>query len=300
MSVRLNTKSPVLSTPSRSPTPSPSVSRSSTPIKTRSPSPVLRITPNKSSPKMGDDSPMLDPYQTSRIPGAKPPKPDKPPKPRNLLLMTQKSNESPEWLTFSEKKRRFEQGSKTTTESQSSSQKNESYSESKRFSYLSADELERLKEEEAKKLASFSEDQIKSMMNAEEEDDDEEAFDQFISEETTEVIDSDNQRVFRTAKAERRYKERLKKGGFEMDLEFEEQLKNLTPNQRRALEAEKRALWRQARLKSLEDDAMKAQMVMARVKEMSEQMEARPVSPKMQVIDIDIDVDNSNGISNID
>ena len=242
---------------------------------------------------------MLDPYQTSRIPGAKPPKPDKPPKPRNLLLMTQKSNESPEWLTFSEKKRRFEQGSqsKTTTESKSM-QKNESYSESKRFSYLSADELERLKEEEAKKLASFSEDQIKSMMSAEDEDDDEEAFDQFMSEETSEVIDSDNQRVFRTAKAERRYKERLKKSGF--DLDFEEQLKNLTPNQRRALEAEKRALWRQARLKSLEDDAMRAQMVMAKVKEMSEQMEARPVSPKMQVIDIDIDVDDSNGISNSD
>ena len=244
---------------------------------------------------------MLDPYQTSRIPGAKPPKPDKPPKPRNLLLMTQKSNDSPEWLTFSEKKRRFEQGlqSKGTSETKSM-EKSETYAESKRFSYLSPDELEKLKEEEAKKLASFSEDQIKSMMNPEDDDeDDDENFDQFISEETSELINSDNQRVFRTAKAERRYKERLKKSGFEMDLDFEEQLKNLTPNQRRALEAEKRALWRQARLKSLEDDAMvqaRAQMVMAKVKEMNEQMEARPVSPKIQVIDIDIDVDNSNGI----
>lgn len=239
---------------------------------------------------------MLDPYETSKIPGAKPPKPDKPPKPRNLLLINQqKSSDSPEWLTFSEKKRRFEQQSKNTTNETKTIQKSDTYSESKRFSYLSADELEKLKEEDAKKLASFSEDQIKSMMTEEDEGDDEEAFDHFISEETTETINSDNQRIFRTAKAERRYKEKMKKAG--LDLEFEEQLQSLTPNQRRALEAEKRALWRQARLKSLEDDAMRAQMVMQKVKEMSEQMDARPLSPQMQALDIEIDVDNSNGKS---
>ena len=242
------------------------------------------------------NSPMLDPYQTSKIPGAKPPKPDKPPKPRNLQMISQqKSSDSPEWLTFSEKKRRFEQQSKSST-TESRNEQSDTYSESKRFSYLSADELERLKEEEAKKLASFSEDQIKSMMNEEDEDgdgDDEEGFDQFMSEETTEVITSDNQRIFRTAKAERRYKEKMRKAG--LDFEFEEQLQNLTPNQRRQLEAEKRALWRQARLKSLEDDAMRAQMVMQKVKQMSEQMEARPVSPQIQALDIEIDIDNSNG-----
>jgi len=102
-------------------------------------------------------------------------------------------------------------------------------------------------------------------------------------------------KVFRTAKAERLYKERLKRGGF--DIDFDE-LSHLTPNQRRALEAEKRAAWRQARLKSLEDDAMRAQMVIAKVKEITEAMEARPVSPKMQVVDIDIDIDNSNEKSN--
>jgi len=204
--------------------------------------------------------------------------------------MSQQKSKDPEWLTFSEKKRRFEQGlqSKTTADSKTM-EKTESYTESKRFSYLSADELEKLKEEDAKKLASLSEDQIKSMISMT-EDDDEEEDDQFISEEN---MNLENTKVFRTAKAERRYKERLKKGGFDIDLD---ELSHLTPNQRRALEAEKRAAWRQARLKSLEDDAMRAQMVIAKVKEITEAMEARPVSPKMQVVDIDIDIDNSNGI----
>jgi len=43
---------------------------------------------------------------------------------------------------------------------------------------------------------------------------------------------------------------------------------------------------------------MRAQMVIAKVKEITEAMEARPVSPKMQVVDIDIDIDNSNEKSN--
>nr|XP_033790944.1 protein scribble homolog [Geotrypetes seraphini] len=45
------------------------------------------------------------------------------------------------------------------------------------------------------------------------------------------------------------------------------QEKDLSPAERRALEAEKRAMWRAARMKSLEQDALKAQMVIAKSKE---------------------------------
>ncbi|XP_054157070.1 protein lap4-like [Oppia nitens] len=334
--IRVNTKSPTnpsshASTPAHSPsTPQSSRSRSSTPIhKTRTPSPILKISPNKgwntSSVDSNDMSPMLDPYQTSKLPGAKPPKPDKPPKPRNLAALSSsvqtKNSESPEWLSFSEKKRRFEQGlnQTTTTGGETDGQQKvierseSSYSESKRFSYLSADELERLREEETKKLATLSEEQIKSLitMTGDDDDDDddddsEELIDNFVSEQINEsIVDLDNQRVFRTAKSERRYIERLKKGGFDLEAELEAQLKDMTPNQRRALEAEKRALWRQQRLKSIEDEAMRAQMAL-KVKEMSEQLESSTretttttttqssVSPKVRVIDIDVIRENSD------
>lgn len=54
--------------------------------------------------------------------------------------------------------------------------------------------------------------------------------------------------VVRTAKAERRLKERLREEGLLTD----EDDKELSPAEERALRAEKRAAWRQARLKSLE------------------------------------------------
>lgn len=43
----------------------------------------------------------------------------------------------------------------------------------------------------------------------------------------------------------------------------------LTASEKRALEAEKRAAWRQQRMRELEEDAMKAQVVIAQVKAMS-------------------------------
>ena len=44
---------------------------------------------------------------------------------------------------------------------------------------------------------------------------------------------------------------------------------NITPSEQRALDAEKRAAWRQARMRELEEDALKAQVVIAQVKAMS-------------------------------
>ncbi|NXX19738.1 SCRIB protein, partial [Podargus strigoides] len=68
----------------------------------------------------------------------------------------------------------------------------------------------------------------------------------------------------RTAKAERRHQERLRMQSPEL---LSGQEKELSPAERRALEAEKRAMWRAARMKSLEQDALKAQMVIAKSKE---------------------------------
>ncbi|KAJ1194941.1 hypothetical protein NDU88_004225 [Pleurodeles waltl] len=68
----------------------------------------------------------------------------------------------------------------------------------------------------------------------------------------------------RTAKAERRYQERVRMQSPEL---LSPQEKDMSPAERRALEAEKRAMWRAARMKSLEQDALKAQMVIAKSKE---------------------------------
>ncbi|XP_075405270.1 protein scribble homolog isoform X3 [Tenrec ecaudatus] len=68
----------------------------------------------------------------------------------------------------------------------------------------------------------------------------------------------------RTAKAERRHQERLRVQSPELPAVPE---RALSPAERRALEAEKRALWRAARMKSLEQDALRAQMVLSKSQE---------------------------------
>uniref|UniRef100_A0A8D1SIU9 Protein scribble homolog n=1 Tax=Sus scrofa TaxID=9823 RepID=A0A8D1SIU9_PIG len=67
----------------------------------------------------------------------------------------------------------------------------------------------------------------------------------------------------RTAKAERRHQERLRVQSPELPAPE----RALSPAERRALEAEKRALWRAARMKSLEQDALRAQMVLSKAQE---------------------------------
>ncbi|XP_015272451.1 PREDICTED: protein scribble homolog [Gekko japonicus] len=72
----------------------------------------------------------------------------------------------------------------------------------------------------------------------------------------------------RTAKAERRHQERLRVQSPELlTTTAQEARRELSPAERRALEEEKRAMWRAARMKSLEQDALKAQMVIAKSKE---------------------------------
>lgn len=81
----------------------------------------------------------------------------------------------------------------------------------------------------------------------------------------------------RTAKAEKRLKEKMREEGLLTD--DDDVL--LSPAEERALRAEKRAAWRAARLKSLEQDAIQAQMV---IKSMTDMVGAGEVpSPIMEV-----------------
>ncbi|KAK9527582.1 hypothetical protein VZT92_014131 [Zoarces viviparus] len=72
---------------------------------------------------------------------------------------------------------------------------------------------------------------------------------------------ADSAAPIRTAKAERRHQEKLRMQSPELSVAPD---KDLSPAEKRALEAEKRAMWRAARMKSLEQDALKAQMVIAK------------------------------------
>ncbi|XP_054720179.1 protein scribble homolog [Uloborus diversus] len=206
------------------------------------------------------DESMVDPIQRAKLPGAKPvlPKMSKVPIPHIA---------DPEQLTFSEKKKRFELVTKKP---------DIEAGETKQFSYFTPVELERMKEEEERKLASMTEEELKSYTLQDEEEElispeSEDApvmpsivaSNQLITKNNNTLPEQFSKIPVRTAKAEKRMKER-------MNLDTEEEESNLTPAQQRALHAAKRAAWRQARLKSLEEDALKAQVVIAKAREMSE------------------------------
>ncbi|XP_063912792.1 protein lap4-like isoform X3 [Zophobas morio] len=125
------------------------------------------------------------------------------------------------------------------------------------FSYLSTDELEKLKAEEERKIANLSAADI-NMLHPQDHSD-------------TESVDSQLTGSFshgigvvRTAKAERRLKDKLREEGLLTD----EDDMPLSPAEERAIRAEKRAAWRAARLKSLEQDAIQAQMVIKSMTDM--------------------------------
>jgi hypothetical protein len=81
--------------------------------------------------------------------------------------------------------------------------------------------------------------------------------------------------IVRTAKAERRLKDKLREEGLLTD----EDDGPLSPAEERALRAEKRAAWRAARLKSLEQDAIQAQMVIKSMTDMVGAGEVPSTSP---------------------
>ncbi|XP_032455631.1 protein lap4 isoform X10 [Nasonia vitripennis] len=145
------------------------------------------------------------------------------------------------------------------------------------FSFLSQDEVEKLKQEEEKKIATLTRDELKSWAQMDENEglDDEEPIEEQDNRRPNSRLSSRTgistlqnvPSIVRTAKAERRLKERMIQEGLLSD---EDDESHLTPAEQRALRAEKRAAWRQARLKSLEQDALQAQLV---IKKMSEMMD---------------------------
>lgn len=146
------------------------------------------------------------------------------------------------------------------------------------FTFLNADEVEKLKQEEEKKIASLSRTELKALSRLEEDGDQDEP--EVVQVETVKSTTTSpgirnidgllSMGSIRTAKAERRMKERLIQEGLLSD----DDEKDLSPAEQRARKAEKRAAWRQARLKSLEQDALQAQMV---IKKMSEMIDSKNV-----------------------
>lgn len=80
--------------------------------------------------------------------------------------------------------------------------------------------------------------------------------------------------VVRTAKAEKRLKDKMREDGLLTD--EDDVAMPLSPAEERALRAEKRAAWRAARMKSLEQDAIQAQMV---IKSMTDMVGAGELPP---------------------
>ncbi|KAL1464230.1 hypothetical protein WDU94_003896 [Cyamophila willieti] len=164
------------------------------------------------------------------------------------------------------------------------------------FSFLSQDEIEKLKQEEERKIATLSREELKNLSRtiSVDEEDEEDGVRKLEEETVTslnhtlpkvhehQVSDNTSFSTVRTAKAENRMKQKMLQEGLISDDED----KDLSPAEQRALRAEKRAAWRQARLKSLEQDALQAQFV---IKKMTEMMDNKTMPES---------TNNNNNINN--
>ncbi|XP_012226059.2 protein lap4 isoform X3 [Linepithema humile] len=145
------------------------------------------------------------------------------------------------------------------------------------FSFLSQDEVEKMRQEEEKKIATLTRDELKSWAQFDENEglEDLDITDEQsngrpnsrLSSRTSIPLIQNVPSSVRTAKAERRLKESLIQEGLRFSDEDEE---HLSLAEQRVLRAEKRAAWRQARLKSLEQDALQAQMVIKKMNEITD------------------------------
>ncbi|XP_011793442.1 PREDICTED: protein scribble homolog isoform X2 [Colobus angolensis palliatus] len=178
---------------------------------------------------------------------------------------------SPEQLSFRERQKYFELEVRVP----------QAEGPPKRVSLVGADDLRKMQEEEARKLQQKRAQMLRDVAEAgaearlaldgealgEEEQEDEEPPWAGPSPSSRQSPASPpplgGGAPVRTAKAERRHQERLRVQSPEPPAPE----RALSPAERRALEAEKRALWRAARMKSLEQDALRAQMVLSRSQE---------------------------------
>uniref|UniRef100_A0A8C6RQ71 Scribbled planar cell polarity n=1 Tax=Nannospalax galili TaxID=1026970 RepID=A0A8C6RQ71_NANGA len=180
---------------------------------------------------------------------------------------------SPEQLSFRERQKYFELEVRVP----------QAEGPPKRVSLVGADDLRKMQEEEARKLqlkkAQMLRDEAatsgpdvgftldRESLNEEHQDDERTWLTWYMPSPTTPSPSSPpplgGSAPVRTAKAERRHQERLRMQSPELPAPE----RALSPAERRALEAEKRALWRAARMKSLEQDALRAQMVLSKSQE---------------------------------
>ncbi|CAL4058825.1 unnamed protein product, partial [Meganyctiphanes norvegica] len=224
-----------------------------------------------------------------------------------LTLVEVESNQNtaevPKKMSLKEKMKFFEEEMKQENKPK----------ESKKFSYLSEAEVKNMKEEEDRRVANMTAEQLANLSSI---DDVEEIADELAKEfgvssptsyehhkyndhDITQGLNKvqilevssrnedhsiDNRSIIRTAKAERRALAR--EGLLNINDNQEEQL---SPADKRRAEAEKRAAWRQARLKSLENDAMQAQFVIEKITEMSDTSNIRN-----DITNIDNSINNYN------
>uniref|UniRef100_A0A665U3D4 Protein scribble homolog n=1 Tax=Echeneis naucrates TaxID=173247 RepID=A0A665U3D4_ECHNA len=159
--------------------------------------------------------------------------------PRSLAVLEPPSpggKDSPEQRSFRDRQKYFEIDVKQQTPEKPKP----------RVSLVGEDDLKKMREEEARKFEQRAQEYL---LDEDEEDEEEDLAKQVAA------------APIRTAKAERRHQERLRMQSPELAVAPD---KDLSPAEKRALEAEKRAMWRAARMKSLEQDALKAQMVIAK------------------------------------
>uniref|UniRef100_A0A8D8PWG9 Protein scribble homolog n=1 Tax=Cacopsylla melanoneura TaxID=428564 RepID=A0A8D8PWG9_9HEMI len=261
----------------------------------------------------GDDAPASPPQSSSTAPSTPSSAPVTDPTP---TLVPPPSNGQPaKKASVSDRMKFFE---KAMEESTHPSPKPERV-----FSFLSQDEIEKLKQEEVcfgninvifqRKIATLSREELKNLsrtISVDEEDEEDGV--RKLESETTETVTSLNHTLpkvnehqvsdnisfstVRTAKAENRMKQKMLQEGLISDDED----KDLSPAEQRALRAEKRAAWRQARLKSLEQDALQAQFV---IKKMTEMMDNKtmpePTNNNNNINNNGTLVENSPAINNI-
>ncbi|XP_069944954.1 protein lap4 isoform X4 [Cherax quadricarinatus] len=197
----------------------------------------------------------------------------------NRVKVEKSTTESPKKMTLKDRMKFFEEEMKRD--------KIGPPKENKKFSFLSQDEVAKMKEDEDRRVAGMTAEELANLSRL---DDVEEMADdlaqQFgvnseydhrkyndhdLKEGLRETNDKEETKrsngesgIIRTAKAERRAQAR------EGQVKEEEEEEQLSPADKRRAEAEKRAAWRQARLKSLENDALQAQYVIEKYCELSD------------------------------
>ena len=136
----------------------------------------------------------------------------------------------------------------------------------KKFSFLSDFELAKMKEEEEMRIANMTRAEFAKLNNSTSALEVESAQDKALDD-VAEIDELGKSRkvsapaslgMLHTAKGERRLREKLEREGIECPEEFDESLdESLSPAEKRAKDAERRAAWRKARLKSLENVSFK-------------------------------------------